>query len=189
VISRIRGEVWDAGAGRLVVGCGGVGYELLVPTEVAALAVPGATVDLHTRLIVREDEWLLFGFADRADRRAFDLVREAKGCGPKLSLALVGHLGASNVAQAVASNDTATLARVPGIGVRTAERICTELRDKVAELAAEAPGPAARPHDDEVVAALVSLGYKRSEAEAATRDQDGGTVEDRIRTALRALRR
>lgn len=189
MISRIRGEVWDVGVGRLVVGCAGVGYEVHVATDVAALTAPGATVDLYTRLVVREDEWVLYGFVHRADRLAFDLVREAKGCGPKLSLALVGQLGAAHLAQAVASNDTATLARVPGIGLRTAERICTELRDKVAELGASAPDATPRPTDDEVVAALVSLGYKRAEAEAATRDQAEGTVEDRIRSALRALRR
>lgn len=189
MISRLRGEVWEAGPGRLVVGCGGVGYEVHVAPAMAAQTVPGAAIDLHTRLVVREDEWTLYGFPSPADRHAFDLLRETKGCGSKLSLALVAHLGAAQLAQAVARNDTAALARAPGIGPRLAERICTELRGKAFDAGPSGDGAVGPAGEDEVVSALVSLGYRRPEAETAARSQQEGSVEDRIRAALRTLRK
>jgi Holliday junction DNA helicase RuvA len=191
MISRLRGPVWEAEGGSIVVGACGVGYEVQVPGPLALTTAPGSEVDLHVRLIVREDDWCLYGFERAVDRRAFDLLRETKGCGPKTSLALVGQLGADGVARAVASHDFATLSKAPGVGPRLAEKICAELKDKVMELSAAsvyAAAPGGR-QEDEVVPALVALGYRRSEAEAAALQAEGGSVEDRILAALRTLRR
>lgn len=190
MISRIRGEVWEAGAQSLVVGCAGVGYEVLVSTSIAIQARPGDHVDLAVRLIVREDDWSLYGFESAQDRHAFDMLRDVKGCGPRTSLALIGHLGAGGVARAVASHDTHTLAGTPGIGPKLAVRICAELRDKAGEIgagamAAHSPGR----EGDEVVSALVALGYRRQEAEAAERESGDGTVEERVKAALRSLQK
>ncbi|MFN3683066.1 MAG: Holliday junction branch migration protein RuvA [Fimbriimonadaceae bacterium] len=197
MIARLRGELLEVGDGVVVVEACGVGYEVMVPESVLLSLPPvGERVDLRIRQVFREDGVTLYGFADAFQRRLFDLLLEVKGCGPKIGLALIGQLGEDAVAGAIQAQDTRALCRATGVGPRLAERIALELRDKIQEeaLARRAQASARRAPaapDDELVDALLSLGYRRAEAEAAAeaaRSQADG-VEEQLRIALRSLAR
>jgi Holliday junction DNA helicase RuvA len=192
MIGRLRGTVLETSGNLVTIDVGGVGYEVLVPDSVLVhVGREGAGADLRIRQVFREDGVTLYGFAEPGQRRLFDLLMEVKGCGPKIGLALLGQLGEETVTAAIAGQDARQLARATGVGPRLAERIILELKDKIAEevLLTRATGskPKATP-DDEVVEALIALGYRRNEAESAA-DSAGseGTVEERIRAALRVL--
>lgn len=200
VIARLRGEVVEVSEGRLVVSACGVGYEVWVPESVIAVAgSEGLQVDLFVRQVFREDDQALYGFLDRADRRLFDMVREVKGCGPRIGLSLVGRLGSEALAAAIAAQDTKMLCSVSGVGPKLAERLIVELREKVSHERVirkidATQGRAAVAMDgtgDELVDALVALGYRRLEAEAAASEarRVEGELEDHLRLALQRLRR
>lgn len=201
MISRIRGELAEAAGGWVTVDVGGIGYEIAIPDSVWLQLPPvGEQVELRIRQVFREDAVTLYGFMNTWQRRLFDLLNEVKGCGPRIALALIGQLGEETVAGAIAGQDPKALARATGVGPRLAERIVLELKDKILEenLArmvdqASAPARAAvnGSASDELVEALLALGYRRAEAEAAAREAKGqaGTVEDQIKLALRSLAR
>lgn len=193
MIGRLRGELLDLQGGMAVVDAGGVGYEVSIPESLlGTLPAPGSAVELWTRQVFREDGVFLYGFGDAAERRLFDLLVEVKGCGPKIALALIGQVGPDAVVQAIALGDPKPLTRATGVGPRLAERIALELRDKIqAEALARKVGEAAPKKTlsgDDVVEALLALGYRRNEAEAAAAEAEG-TVEERVRAALRKLAR
>lgn len=195
MIGRIRGELIEVGNGLSLVECGGVGYEVHVPDSVAALLVPGAEVVLLTRQTFREDAVVLYGFTEPFQRRLFDLLLGVTGCGPKASMALIGQLGEEAVATAILAGDARVLRRATGVGAKLAERILLELKDKIEEEsfmrkvgAAKKPAKKA-PVEDELVDALVALGYRKTEAEAAA-ERARETAEDvpgQIRAALSLL--
>lgn len=195
MIGRIRGELIEVGNGLSLVECGGVGYEVHVPDSVAALLVPGAEVVLLTRQTFREDAVVLYGFTEPFQRRLFDLLLGVTGCGPKASMALIGQLGEEAVATAILAGDARVLRRATGVGAKLAERILLELKDKIEEEsfmrkvgAATKPAKKA-PVEDELVDALVALGYRKTEAEAAA-ERARETAEDvpgQIRAALSLL--
>lgn len=198
MIARLRGELLEAGDGRVVVEAAGVGYEVLVPESVLVQMPPvGEFVDLRVRQVFREDGVSLYGFLDPFERRVFDLLTEVKGCGPKTGLAVIGDLGAETTATAISNQDSKTLIRVSGVGPRLAERIILELRDKIQQETFTRKVIAARDKavvrvtkpSDELVDALVALGYRRPEAEIAAEDarEQAEAVEDQLRLALRRL--
>jgi len=200
MIGRIRGELVEATGGWVTVDVGGVGYEISIPDSVWLQLPPvGETVELRVRQVFREDSVTLYGFLNAWQRRLFDLLNEVKGCGPRIALALIGQLGEEAVAGAIAGQDAKSLARATGVGPRLAERIVLELKDKIVEenLArmvdqASAPrGAAVSAPSDELVDALIALGYRRNEAESAARDakDQAATVEEQIKVALRSLAR
>jgi Holliday junction DNA helicase RuvA len=129
----------------------------------------------------------LFGFASDGERRIFRLLLNVNGVGPKLALAIVGTYDPDRIERAVLLGDIALLSSVSGVGRKTAERICLDLKDKVAGAGASAPTPAASddPHR-EAREALVALGYSAVDAEAALQDAEGST-EERVRIGLAAL--
>lgn len=185
--------------GLAVVDCAGVGYEVLVPESVLVrLPSPGSNVDLLTRQIFREDGVSLYGFSEAFQRRLFDLLISVKGCGPKIGLSLIGQLGEETVANAIVGQDARQLARATGVGPRLAERIILELKDKMAEenfqrkvVAAVSKPVAKKEPEDELVDALLALGYKRSEVDAVADKarESAENVEDQLRHALRSLQR
>lgn len=196
MIARLRGELLEASAGRVVVDCSGVGYEAFVSeSTLVHLPPPGAFVDLHVRHVVREDGQSLYGFLTGGERRVFDLLGEVKGCGPKVSLSLLGELGEQGVADSIAVQDAKALTRASGVGPRLAERILVELRDKmVQEFGARKIAAAVRrsgsvqPVDD-LLEALLQLGYRRVEAEEAAAEarKVEGDLQVQLREALRRL--
>ena len=196
MIGRLRGELVEVDGPLAVIDVGGVGYEVLLPDQVLIqLPSVGETVTLLIRQIFREDGVSLYGFAQPFQRRLFDLLLGVKGCGPKVALALIGQVGAEAVASAILAQDSRALIRATGVGARLAERVILELKDKMPQEvlrgkieAAEAPTRRAVP-SDELVDALVNLGYRRTEAEMAAEKgrEMGAEFEEQLKHALRLL--
>ncbi len=196
MIALLRGAVAGRSADSLILDVGGVGYLVHVPTNLLLDAAMGAPLTLHVSTIVREDAFLLYGFADAATRDGFDVLRGVNKVGPKLALNLLATLPLPALARAIAQKDAVALARAPGVGKRTAERLCLELADKLpAELAvvpaAGGAAPVAAPADP-LPLALARLEYRKSEIDRAMADpgvpEYGAAPDgDRLRAALRAL--
>jgi Holliday junction DNA helicase RuvA len=198
MIGRLRGELLDVENGMVVIDAGGVGYEVQLPDAVVVqLPKIGERVDLLIRQIFREDGVSLYGFLLPFQRRLFDLLLSVKGCGPKVGLALIGQVGEDAVASAILAQDAKTLTRATGVGARLGERIILELKDKIQEetfmrkVAATTPVVRRALPSDELVDALLSLGYRRNEAESAASEarEQASDVQEQIRVALRLLQR
>ncbi|MDX2192447.1 MAG: Holliday junction branch migration protein RuvA, partial [Gemmatimonadales bacterium] len=162
MIASVSGRLAGRDGERVVVETdGGVGYALAVPLGVAERLPPaGGRVTLVTELVVREDDWLLFGFDSLAEREVFRRLLGASGLGPRLALAMLSALGPARAVRAIAGKDVAALATVPGIGRKRAERMILELEDKLRELEAAFPDAPAAPAAGgaAAVAALAGLG-------------------------------
>jgi len=192
MIYRLRGILVEKDTEGVVVDVGGVGYRS--STSLATLrALPslGEECVIHTRLIVREDAMLLFGFAEREERAAFDVLTAVSKVGPKLALSVLSSMSPQEISEAVARGDVLKLSSVPGLGKKTAERLVLELRGK--SLAAFGPEPVVAGGGGggpymEARDALAALGYRLEEAEKALNDvppQD--SVEKYIKEALRRI--
>ncbi len=190
-VARLRGVVEEKGDDWAIVGVGGVGLLASVPTTTADALTIGLPAALFTHLHVREDALTLFGFSTRDELVLFEQLISVSGIGPRAALGLLSALEYARLTTAIASGHVDALRKVPGIGQKTAERLVLELRDKVtpppAGRHAAPPATPAQQRDDEVVAALIGLGYSQVEAaSAADRLPEGGDVpiEDRVRLAL-----
>ena len=129
MIYRLRGQLVEKDMEGVMVDVGGVGYRTSASSNtLRALPPVGEECVLHTRMVVREDAMLLFGFADREERAAFDSLTAVSKVGPKLALSILSTLSAQEVAEAVGRGDVVKLASVPGLGKKTAERLVLELR-------------------------------------------------------------
>lgn len=191
MIGRLRGTLLAKQPPQVLVEAGGVGYEVDVPmSTLYALPALGAEVTLLTHLMVREDAHLLYGFATDRERATFRELLRISGVGPKVALAVLSGLSTDDLARAVATQDTALLTRVPGIGKKTAERLLLELKGRLADALPGASGAVAGGAGADVMAALVALGYNEREAAAAVKTlAEGVSVEEGIRAALKALAR
>jgi holliday junction DNA helicase RuvA len=184
VIGSLRGVVLERGgaatAGEVLIEVGGVGYRVAVPTGTLALAEPGGPLFLHVHTHVREDAIVLYGFATRAERLAFEALVGVHGVGPALALAILSTHGPVALQRIVVSEDAEALRMVPGIGAKTAVRLLLELRSKLDlidlgepfELIAGGPDAAVPAPPDalaDVRAALASLGYGADEIREVVR--------------------
>jgi Holliday junction DNA helicase RuvA len=186
VIAGLEGVVARKGIDYAVVNVGGVHYKVQVSTEtLAALGAEGARVTVSTYLYVREDALQLFGFRSDDEEQLFEQLLNVSGIGPKSALALVGTMGAAGLQQAITAGNVDVLKRVPGIGVKTAQRLILELRGKLVGGVGPAP-PAGSPEAD-LAEALSGLGYTPAEVSAATEYLKGVDLplEERLRRALR----
>jgi holliday junction DNA helicase RuvA len=191
MISRLRGTLLRREPHVLeLMTPGGVGYEVSIPLSVfEKLPRVGQEVELLTHHVVREDDVMLFGFLQPAERELFGRLLGASGVGPRLALALMSTLTPSALVRAIADRDVATLVRVPGVGRKTAERIALELGDKLDGLALAA-GPSVKgAAAQEAVGALVALGYSAADASAAVRRsiEEDGPEEDAKKLIRKAL--
>jgi Holliday junction DNA helicase RuvA len=178
MITSIQGVLAEATPLRAVVDVNGLSYEVNVPVTTAErLPRPGSVVRLHTLVVYREDSQSLYGFATVEDRDFFRLmIDNVTGVGPKVALSIMSRLSLPLLVGAIRSGDIAVLAKCPGIGKKTAERLVVELKARVgapgaavqAFLAADGSQPARTPHAD-AVAALVALGYRVNDADEAVR--------------------
>jgi Holliday junction DNA helicase RuvA len=169
----------------------GVGYEVDVPMSTFYnLPALGEPVQLLTHFVVREDAQVLYGFGSPAERDTFRQLIKISGVGPRTALAVLSGMDVADLAQAVSRQEAARLVKVPGIGKKTAERLLLELRGKLgAELDAPAAAPAGAAGND-ILQALLALGYSEKEAGAALKALPAGIdVSDGIRQALKALAR
>jgi len=192
MIARLAGVVVAREGERIIVETsGGVGYEVAVPrTVLEQLPAVGGRVELATFLVVRDDGWALYGFAAEPDRRIFQRLLGVTGVGPRLAMALLSGLGMQRLARALRDRDIAVLSSVPGVGRRTAERLCVELADKLDDLDLEAEAGPVSSSAEAALQALIRLGYNVSQADGALRDamaEDGGA--DSATLIRRALQR
>ncbi|HET9809500.1 MAG TPA: Holliday junction branch migration protein RuvA [Candidatus Limnocylindria bacterium] len=183
MIAYVSGEVVARGADHVVVDVRGVGYKVFVPRHPTS-----DTVALHTHHVVRDDAQQLFGFETREELALFELVITVPGVGPRAALSLLAVSSPPALAAAIASGDTAALARAPGVGKKTAERLIVELKGKIARTGPERE-PTGLLTEDEAAAALQSLGYSAAEAISALRGAPpagSATTEERVTAALRS---
>jgi Holliday junction DNA helicase RuvA len=192
MIGRIRGEVIEKGEDSLLLDVNGVGFVVHAPANLLD-ELDGGLVTLYTHLHVREAELTLYGFGSRESLQLFRTLLSVQGIGPKVALAILSHLPIETLQQAVAREEVALLARVPGIGPKKARQIVFALKDKIGLEDVWAAGPAITDADGEVMAALTTLGYSVSEAQSALRALPADTrkepVEERVRLALSSLAR
>jgi Holliday junction DNA helicase RuvA len=187
MIRLVNGTVIGGGKDHLVVNVGGIGLRVYVPEPLAAQMQPGAEVVLYTHLHVREDALALYGFASDDELGMFELLLGVSGVGPKVALSTLSFLTPDALRLALANDEPAIVARVPGIGKRTAQKIVLELRDKVQPATGSLAGLAQMAdQDSEVIDALTALGYSVVEAQRAVQKlpKDVVGVEERLRLAL-----
>ncbi len=169
MIDRVRGTVLALGADFVSVDLGMVALRVIVPPQTSAEMRPGGEADLHTALVVREDSWTLYGFADGEQCRMFERVQTVSGIGPRIALGLVSVLGPEELRRAIDAEDLASLTQVPGIGKKGAQRIVLELKDKIEPPTSSFPSSGGMDQGwrTAVAAGLTSLGWNSKEAEAA----------------------
>ena len=191
MIASIRGSLLFIGVDHAVIETGGVGFMIYAPRNVlGALGEIGSEVRLYTHLHIREDVLALYGFASTDQRHLFETLLGVSGIGPKVALSLLSSAPADELRATIAGGDTARLARVPGIGKKTAERLVLELRGKldIKGLPAAGATPAVIAVNAELAEMLVGLGFSAAEANAAIASLPAdapASIEERLRLALR----
>jgi Holliday junction DNA helicase RuvA len=194
VIGSLHGTVLRSGPERVLIDVQGVGYEVNIPLstyyEIERAGSGPIRLFIHTHL--REDGIALFGFFSEREKLLFEKLIAVSGIGPRLARVVLSGMAADDLLAALAAGDLGRLTSIPGIGRKTAERMVLELRDKMRELAAELPGREA-PAGEEVVSALVNLGYRPAQAERAVadarRDRPDAPFQDLLRASLNRLAR
>jgi Holliday junction DNA helicase RuvA len=192
MIGRVAGVLVEKNPPQILVEAAGVGYEIEVPMSTFYnLPASGERVTLLTHLVVREDAHLLYGFATDSERRAFRQLLKVNGVGARTALAVLSGMSVSELVEAIASQESGRLVKIPGIGKKTAERLLLELKgklgaDALSGLALNREKPAA----SDVINALLGLGYSDKEAQLAVKQlPDGLSVSEGIRQALKSLAR
>jgi len=198
VIAHIRGKLLYKIPNYVVIDCGGVGYELNISVSTyTELRDVGAEAVLHVHTHVREDALQLYGFFEVTEKLLFEKLLTISGIGPKLAITVLSGISAERLVGAIRGGDHATLTKIPGIGKKTAERVVLELKDKLDGLAAGTPGVVAPVSlgavADDVLSALVNLGYPRAVAlkavESAAKDAGvAGDFERLFRASMSAVR-
>src|SRR4051794_31797874 len=193
MIAHLRGRLIAKHPNQAIVEAGGVGYDVTisVPTY-SDLPAFGGEVTLHIHTHVREDAIALFGFLRAEEKQLFEKLISVSGIGPKLAITILSGMPTPDMVSAIRGNDIARLTRIPGIGKKTAERMVLELRDKLEEgFGATAPVPATTPAEEDVLSALVNLGYQRAAAEravaTAAKSSNGAEFDALFRDSLAAL--
>ena len=192
MIGRIQGILVSVHPPRLLVDCQGVGYEIDVPmSTLYQLPEINQKITLLTHFQVREDAQQLFGFATETEREAFRQLIKISGVGSRTALAVLSGMSVNELAQAIAMQEAGRLTQVPGIGKKTAERLCLELKGKLApDLGVTGGKPQAIEASSEVLQALLALGYSEKEAHLALKQiPPDSTVSDGIRMGLKYLSR
>jgi Holliday junction DNA helicase RuvA len=190
MIGRLTGILIEKNPPQILLDANGVGYEVDVPMSTFYnLPALNEKVVLYTQLIVREDAHLLFGFFTMEERSTFRQLLKISGVGPKMALAVLSGLGIADLAAAVANKEAGRLTKIPGVGKKTAERLLLELQGKFAVTgAAASSGSVLASANNDIVNALLALGYNAKEADWAAQQlpKDSG-VSDGIRQALKLL--
>lgn len=196
MIAVLRGQVFEKHANRLIVDVAGVGYDVQVPLSTFYTAGdPGSEIALRIHTHVREDQLSLYGFATALELAMFERLIAVSGIGPKLALSVLSGIETRELVSAIQRNDLGRLTGIPGVGKKTAERMCVELRDRLPKAMAASdvppsPGDALR---EDLVSALINLGYHR---QAIDKSLDKLVIyageqrfEDVLRSALKDLSR
>ena len=194
MIAHLRGRLLAKHPNQAIVETGGVGYDVTISVPTFSdLPAIGDEVTLHIHTHVREDLIALYGFLRPAEKRLFEKLITVSGIGPKLAITILSGMAADEMVKAIRGNDVARLTRIPGIGKKTAERMVLELRDKLpAEGVVEsAVMPAISAVEEDVLSALMNLGYQRATAERALasveKNGKASSFEVMFRQTLRVL--
>jgi Holliday junction DNA helicase RuvA len=197
MIAWLSGRLRHKAADYLIIDVAGVGYQVAVPLSTyCTIPDDGTDVTLHIHTHVREDTLSLFGFLTEAEKDMFLLLLGVSGIGPKLALAILSSISVQDLAHTIHVSDAARLCTIPGIGKKTAARMLLEMKDKMKLVVPEIPAPLSVPavvsdDSEDVIAALVNLGYKRSQADETVKKirygRPGIAVEELIREALSLL--
>lgn len=194
MIGHLRGQIFEKQPNRIVVDVNGVGYDVFVPLSTFyGLGEAGAEIALRIHTHVREDALLLYGFATKLEQDLFEKLISVSGIGPKVALSVLSGIEPNDLITAIAHDDLARLTAIPGVGKKTSERIVLELKDRLPKAtqlperaAADAGATALR---DDLISALLNLGYHRPLAEKAVdaAGKKASGFEDTLRQALREL--
>ena len=204
MIGRLRGLLIEKTAPEILIECHGIGYEVTMPmTSIYALPELEQEATIYTHFVVREDAQLLYGFANKTERKLFRLLIKVNGVGPKLALAILSGMSADQFVSCVLHDDVTTIVKIPGVGKKTAERLLIEMRDRIKDWQSSIHTPAtdAAPIDihhettlindakGDALNALVSLGYTQGQADKAIKAvyADDKSSEALIRDALKAM--
>ena len=197
MIAHLRGRILDKHPNRLVVDVNGVGYDVLVPLSTFyGLGDSGSEVALRIHTHVREEALLLYGFATQLEQDLFERLISISGIGPKVALSVLSGIEPNELMRAIERGDVARLTSIPGVGKKTSERIVLELKDRLprvvpAAAAGDGAAGAASPVREDVLSALMNLGYHRPLAEkavaAAFKVMPDGGFERTLKQALREL--
>jgi len=200
MIAFVRGRVVEVGLERVVLDVGGLGMTLTCPTGSLSHLRTEDIATVHTALVVREDSWTMYAFANAEQRSDFEILQTVSGVGPRLALAMIATLSPTDLRRAIDRSDLATLTKVPGVGRKGAQRLVIELTGKLGAASGESRVET-QPTGwrDSVAAGLVSLGWSGREADsavdavadeaAAMEEADGVDVSVLLRSALRSLDR
>jgi holliday junction DNA helicase RuvA len=187
MIATLRGEITQVEDNAIIIETGGVGLRVFVPKPLRERTKAGEAIFLFTHLVVREDDWKLFGFESQADRELFTILLSVDGVGPRTALAVLSTLNLETVQRAVFSDEPGLLSRVPGIGIKTAQKMVLYLHDRLKPVSGLEKIASMSDTDSEVLAALTALGYSVVEAQTAIQSipKDAAEdVEERLRLAL-----
>jgi holliday junction DNA helicase RuvA len=187
MIATLRGEITQIEDTAIVVETGGIGLRVFVPAPLRTRMQVGEATMLYTHLVVREDDWKLYGFETKADRDLFNLLLGTDGVGPRTALAVMSSVTMDLIQRAVFGEDPDLLGRVPGVGKKTAQKIVLYLHDRLKPMDTLKAVAAMSDADSEVLAALTALGYSVVEAQTAIQSipKDApNDVEERLRLAL-----
>ena len=204
MIGRLRGILVEKTAPEVLIECNGIGYEVTMPmTSIYALPELNEEAIIYTHFVVREDAQLLYGFANKVERKLFRLVIKVNGVGPKLGLAILSSMSADQFVSCVTHDDLATIVKIPGVGKKTAERLLIEMRDRLKDwqaggdlsstdsfsLNVQQSDTYVNNAKGDATNALVSLGYSQQQADKAIKSVFNAdmTSEDLIRDALKAM--
>jgi Holliday junction DNA helicase RuvA len=187
LIATIRGEITQVEENAIIIETGGIGLRILVPKSMRERTKAGEAIFLFTHLVVREDDWKLFGFESQSDRELFTILLGVDGVGPRTALAVLSTLNFETVQRAVFNEEPDLLSQVPGVGKKTAQKMVFHLHDKLKPVSGLEKIASMSETDSEVLAALTALGYSVVEAQTAIQSipKDApDEVEDRLRLAL-----
>ena len=187
MIARLTGTLVEKKVQRLIVDVAGVGYDVLVPlSTVYAIGDIGSTLALRIHTHVREDQLSLYGFATELELVMFEKLIAVSGIGPKLALSVLSGIEPRDLAGAIQRNDLARLTAIPGVGKKTAERMCVELRDRLPKAIEASPGSAEDSLREDLISGLANLGYHRQAIDKALDKLLAGSGERRFEDVLRA---
>ena len=187
MIATLRGEITQIEENAIIIETGGVGLRVFVPKPLRERMKTGEAIFLFTHLVVREDDWKLFGFESQGDRELFMAMLGVDGVGPRTAMAVLSTLNLDTVQRAVFGEEPDLLSRVPGVGKKTAQKIVLYLHDRLKPVSGLEKIAAMSDTDSEVLAALTALGYSVVEAQTAIQSipKDApDEVEERLRLAL-----
>ncbi|WP_428087319.1 Holliday junction branch migration protein RuvA [Candidatus Thioglobus sp.] len=172
MIGRLNGKILEKNPPEILLEVGGIGYEILCPMSSFYEMKDGVEISLHTHFHVKEDAQTLYGFVSKNEKTLFRELIRVNGVGPKVALAILSHLNVSSLMNAVANEDDVLLAKTPGIGKKTAQKLIVELKDRLPKLQLHglddqiiSAGTSANPDSQKASQALQSLGFKAKEAE------------------------